>query len=44
MSYTDLIKASSEVIKELQMWRESNPSAVRLSEAYLTTLGLLKGD
>ena len=40
--YTELLKASAEMVKELKSWRQSRPSSLRLSQAYLTSLGLYK--
>ena len=40
-SYTDLIKASNEMVKELRNWRQSQPASLRLSQAYLKALGVI---
>lgn len=44
VSYIDLIKASSNLVQEMQKWRQSQPAAIRLSEAYLKALGVMKPD
>lgn len=43
-SYTDLIKASNEMVKELRNWRQSQPASLRLSQAYLRALGVIPDD
>lgn len=42
--YLDLIKAGSELMKEIQKWRQSQPSAIRLSQAYLKAVGIIKDE
>lgn len=40
--YNDLLQASAEIVKELKSWRQSRPASLRLSQAYLASLGLVK--
>lgn len=39
--YQELLQASAEIVKELRHWRQSQPSAIRLSHAYLRSLGMM---
>lgn len=41
IGYQELLQASAEIVKELQGWRQSQPSAIRLSHAYLRSLGMI---
>ena len=41
--YTELCKASSQIVEELKTWSRSRPAAFRLSEAYLKSLGIEGG-
>lgn len=43
-SYLDLIKAGNELVREMKMWRQSQPSSIRLSHAYLRALGIIKDE
>ena len=40
--YLELMQASSSIVKELRSWRQSRPASLRLSQTYLTALGLVK--
>lgn len=40
--YLELLQASSSIVKELKSWRQSRPASLRLSQTYLTALGLAK--
>lgn len=42
-SYLNLINASNYIIQQFRQWSVGNPSAVRLSEMYLKSLGYCKG-
>ena len=41
MGYTELIKVTDELLRKYDGWRDSEPAAIRLSEAYLESLGFL---
>lgn len=43
-SYTDLIKAGQELVREMQKWRQSQPASIRLSQAYLKAVGIIKDE
>ena len=40
IGYTELLQASSKIVEELQSWRQSRPTSLRLSRAYLDALGI----
>lgn len=42
LCYIDLFKATSEILDEIKVWRESRPTSLRLSEAYLEALDFYK--
>jgi len=42
--FSDLLHASQNIVRELQGWKQSNPSAVRLSQAYLKAIGFMPED
>lgn len=41
--YTELCRASSQIVEELKTWSRSRPAAFKLSEAYLKSLGIEGG-
>lgn len=43
-SYIDLMRAGNEITKELRNWRQSQPASLRLSQAYLRALGVIKDE
>ena len=40
IGYTELLQASGRMVEELQSWRQSRPTSLRLSRAYLEALGI----
>lgn len=38
--YSELCKASAQIVEELKTWSQSRPAAFKLSEAYLKSLGI----
>lgn len=42
VGYMDLIAAGRELVNEMQQWQQSQPAALRLSNAYLQSLGVIK--
>lgn len=42
IGYTELLQASSTIAEELKSWRQSRPTSLRLSRAYLEALGISK--
>ena len=39
VSYKALFQATAQLLDELHTWRQSRPAAIRLSEAYLNSIG-----
>lgn len=44
VSYADMIKVGNELVREMQNWRQSQPASIRLSQAYLRALGVIKDE
>lgn len=44
VGYQELLKASAEIVKELRGWKQSQPAAIRLSRAYLQSMGVVPPD
>lgn len=42
--YTELIEASNSLVQEMRGWQQSRPAAIKLSQAYLKSLGFCKED
>lgn len=42
LSYIDLINATSSILDEVKTWKDSRPTSLRLSEAYLQALDFYK--
>lgn len=41
VGYTELLKASFDIARELKTWRNSNPASIRLSQSYLKALDFI---